>query len=382
MSTPSNGLSAKLLQVYMANTTTSMLNNSQQKLASTLGISLPFIVFLALIGLVANLLICYIIFKKNELHTPTFYLMINMSVSHCLALVVSCCIIGLDYYLSSNPGISPLLIAFCKAFYCINCTSYIVSTSTLTVISIERYLTILSASPLRNTLLNTSLKLKITIAFTWIIGILMGWPNLIMVNILPRHPWVCNIGFVGAHFNLPYFISLLILAFIIPSLIIGILYFKIVLFLRGKLINHQASHHNNVSFLRSRKRHLNTIKMLTFVTCGFMITCMPIFITSLVIAWNAKNSVDFYISIGYTNTMVMQLGFLFLIFSFIINPLIYLYYNQSIRSSLPALFCQRCRKPVITVSLDNTSYNSKPTKVITVTSFNNFVVKNTSHATL
>ncbi|RDD37892.1 Neuropeptide FF receptor 2 [Trichoplax sp. H2] len=298
-------------------------------------IVLPFIIFPSIFVIIANCMICYAIIKKKELHTSTYYLMINRAISDCMIVIWSSAIIILHYYLALTNTSTSFLAITCKIAMFSDVAAFTASTFTLAAISIERYHTVLPSKPLKTSFFNTPLKLRMMAGFSWIAGISMAWPLIILTNVDPKNAWICNVAYFGPSFNITYVMILFCISFLLPAILIAISYFKIIQFLYRKNIVHSDQQYSRIlAFRHNRQRHLNTIKMLILVTLGFMSTCLPIFLAYIAVSFSRRSLTDYLIQFNQNETSLVQLGLIFIIISCLLNPIIYLYYNYTIRTTV------------------------------------------------
>ena len=354
--------------IYPLNqTTNTSINTFAKKKFLALQIILPITFVLAIAGVIVNSLICYAIIKKKELHTPTYYLMINMAISDALITIFTSLVTAIHYYLSYYVITTPLLVAACKITCFVDAVAFASSTLTLTAIAIERYYKILPSSSYKTSCINSSFKLKSTIGFTWMAGIIVAIPYLVFVDIVPENPWICSILYLGPSFNKPYFITLLILIYVIPNILIIYFYARIIHYLGLKKIS--QINLNQAVFKNNRKAQINTIKMLILVTIGFMCTSLPIFAAYIIIAYSGLHMVDYLIHVNNLQSSIAQIAFIMVTISCCQNPLIYIYYNQTIRKTLSKSF-RRWYK-IFTAKFCCTSSNQKLSNIHLVVTYSN-----------
>ncbi|RDD37889.1 Cholecystokinin receptor [Trichoplax sp. H2] len=297
-------------------------------------IVLPTMITLSILGIAANCIICYAIIKKKELRAVTYYLMINMAISDCLILAVLSCIEGINYYLTDHVASTPLLVAFCKILGYFNSISYHASTCTLAAISIERYYILSSAAIHHPSFFNTASKLRLMIGYSWLAGFIIAMPSIIVYGIDINYPYSCSIGFISPSFNIPYFITVFIVLLVVPSIIIIIMYGKIIRYLYKNVSNNDRRHTLSQGFKNNRQHQRNTIKMLVLVTASFTISCYPIFLAYISVSIQRQSTAKYL----YENRLRASIISKFMIITYtlpcILHPLIYLHYNRSIRGAL------------------------------------------------
>ncbi|RDD37903.1 Rhodopsin, GQ-coupled [Trichoplax sp. H2] len=364
-----SGTLSRTLMAFNMSLNQSIVKTVAKQEFRKLQITLPIIALLASLGILVNAMICYGILKKKTLQTSTFYLLINLGVSHSFILFTSAAITVTNCFLALHLMGTPTLAASCKFSYYVNGIACILSMVTLIAISIERYHMITPGLSRRTSMLNTSRKLKTIITLTWVVGILIALPILTLADILAEYPYMCNIRYISFNFNIAYFTSLFIAALLIPIITVNVIYIKIMNFLRQNETPTDGQLRNYKILKKNYLHHLKTVKLLILVTVTFILTCTPFFMANLIIAYNAQNSVYFFLRLGRKTDSISFLGNAFLILLCIQSPLIFLYSSQSIRSALPFQCCSKFRRSV----MDTNSENRLP-KILTVSSFNNFVV--------
>ena len=127
--------------------------------------SIPFYI----IGLIGNVLVIRIVPKTREMHTPTNYLLASMAVSDVFTIMIFAALkfAFSQHVLDENFGhlvckASPVITTFITIFA-------IVSSTTLTVLAVERYNALLK--PLRTGLQLSEDNIKKAIALIWVTSV-------------------------------------------------------------------------------------------------------------------------------------------------------------------------------------------------------------------
>ena len=126
-------------------------------------------------GLIGNVLVIRIVHKTREMHTPTNYLLASMAVSDVFTIIIIAArrFAFSQHVLDENFGhlvckASPVITTFIAIFA-------IVSSTTLTVLAVERYNALLK--PLRTGLQLSEDNIKKAIALIWVTSVFVSIPN-------------------------------------------------------------------------------------------------------------------------------------------------------------------------------------------------------------
>ena len=133
--------------------------------------SIPFYIS----GLIGNVLVIRIVHKTREMHTPTNYLLASMAVSDVFTIIM---IAAHRFAFSQHILDEKFAHLVCKASPVI--TTFItifaiVSSTTLTVLAVERYNALLK--PLRTGLQLSEDNIKKAIALIWVTSVFVSIPN-------------------------------------------------------------------------------------------------------------------------------------------------------------------------------------------------------------
>ena len=141
---------------------------------------LHFVLFLSSIpffitGFIGNVLVIHIVHKTREMHTPTNYLLANMAVSDVVSVMLLPLYKVVQYQLGSvNNNFEKFT---CKSIALVEiCIT--VSSTTLTLIAVERYHALLK--PFRTELRLSDDNVKKAIAIIWIISVLLSLPSFFL----------------------------------------------------------------------------------------------------------------------------------------------------------------------------------------------------------
>ena len=121
-----------------------------------------------------NSLVIAVLALNSETQTATNFFLLNLAVADlCVALF--CVYQNLSVYIFSDWAFGDIL---CRMYHFVHALSYTASVYILVVISLERYLALVY--PLLARRLLTMKKLKITIAFVWLLSSVCCFPRFII----------------------------------------------------------------------------------------------------------------------------------------------------------------------------------------------------------
>ncbi|RDD37896.1 Neuropeptide FF receptor 2 [Trichoplax sp. H2] len=313
-------------KIASANLSTSFSNGSN----SPVSLSFPPIVLsgFTLFGLITNGLICWATAKTKRLHTPTFCLVVNMAISDCIILVTGLASTIINAIMSSMAVSVISATIACKLIGFTSICGVITSTLTLSAISIDRTF-ILTTKSRRRTLFNSNKKLNILVGLIWLIAAIVALPFGVLMTVFPSSP-ICDIKNISRTFNGTYFIILFIVAYMIPAITVIIMYTKIIVVL-AKGISKQR---NLSAFELTRKHHIKLIKTLSIVTVIFFLLAGPLFIIYIIIALSGKSAFNYMLSLSRSQAQILQICFIALYLSSLLNPIIYFFMNSTLRQAL------------------------------------------------
>lgn len=293
-----------------------------------------------LVGLAGNIIVCSLIIKNKKMRTPFNYLLFNLAVSDLL-----CSILGGLFYVGqmryryfSDANLVP------SDFEGIACKIVTVSIGvttnnsvlTLAAISTDRFYAIVH--PWRHKQATTTRKIRILLAFIWLVAAITSLPMLlVMVEIPSRFEdnstvVVCLVYIKGTKQSNSYkvvaFVDL-IAAYIIPMAIIFRSSFAIIkhLWCRYSCSGDTGQPEWSQVLLKSRKR---ITRIVFSVILAFNVFWLPwaIFEGSLLIGVLQQLNED---------TFVVM--FLLVLASASVNPILYSLQSRLFRNAVKKMFC-------------------------------------------
>ncbi|XP_074607550.1 substance-P receptor-like [Acropora palmata] len=285
---------------------------------------------LCIFGLIGNTMVIRIVHKTREMHTTTNYLLANLAVSDAITIFT----IPMMYFVSGGDfgKFSSNLGKFSCKFVVVGAIATVSSTSTLTVIAVERYHAILK--PFSSNLRLNENSIKKAIVLIWIISIVVGFPGFFL-NVYNDEKTSCD-GPWGSELNLArkiYFITYLIFIIYIPIVVF--------LFCYGSLIN--GLYFSNDICAESTNEDTSEKKklLMTFIlaTSGFLLGYGPIAVFHTTI----------YLGKKIDRSLIEKLNGV-LLFPFVIslclNPVLYAFRSSSFKEGFKRIF-QPCSSQTV-----------------------------------
>ncbi|XP_066300256.1 neuropeptide FF receptor 2-like [Branchiostoma lanceolatum] len=279
-----------------------------------------------LLSLAGNLLVCLVVVKDRSLRNVTNYFVVNLAISDLLVTLL-----GMPLTLVSDILFGWRLGAVVCQLTTLQGLSLAASILTLVAIAADRY---------RAVLYPTARKLKPCEAFAiiglvWMLSIATMVPHALVMQ-LKQYIWgevifyVCgeNWGVGGRE---AYTVTFFSLYYILPLVVIAILYVRISL-----RISHQPNlfglSHNKNPGISAQK--LEVIKMLVIVVILFTVCWMPYHVVSFVADFGALTREQKNAVFVYAYPIVRWLGYC----NSCMNPIVYGYCNKNFRKGFKGVF--------------------------------------------
>ncbi|RDD39691.1 Rhodopsin, GQ-coupled [Trichoplax sp. H2] len=311
-----------------------------------------------ILGILGNSLVFRTIYTWDKYYTPTYILMANMAISDLITLVAS-----LAYSIASilswlfNASLSSWPIT-CRVLSYLITAFHGVSSLSLTAISYDRFNTIVQASLDQcPPFFRRKKALSIVLSSIWIAGMTLALPYPWIITIDSRLPYICEIGQIINTANLVlYSISCLFSTFL-PSLIIVILYIKVVLFIHRKW---RVSSSLSAKYSKDEEnKKKDVLKMLIVTTTIAIIFTLPhIFVYVIVTVFNSTLS-NVIITLPLYLRYLLYFTYKFSVMACAHSPLIYSLMNRKFRHDMKITFRQSCNS--------STSLNAKTSHKVGVT---------------
>ena len=301
------------------------LNPTAEKIGKTFAYCL-----IVLVSLAGNTVIGIIVYKTKTMRKPINFLIVNMAMSD---LLIPIFLIPTDIqwlYIKSWLIGGPLGQALCKLASFLPSVSLAVSIQSLVLIAVDRFGAVVF--PLRSPLISSKL-CPFFILATWIIAMAFFSPYLFAFKLEVEYPGglVCKLhwkevfGESSSYHN--YFVPILVIFYLIPLVLIVILYIIIYIKLKSQKIPGKQS--GNTRQQRQQKER-NVLKMAIAIAVGCAVCWLP-----FCIFWFLRFFVSDIRSCGFRYFAI--LGFLMLRINCAMNPCIYLIFSRNYRIGLKAL---------------------------------------------
>ena len=302
-------------------------NPTAKKIGTTFAYCLIFLVALA-----GNTVIGIIVYKTKTMRKPINFLIVNMAMSD---LIVPIFMIPWDIqwlYINSFLIGGPLGQALCKLVVSLRMVSIAVSIESLVLIAVDRFGAVVF--PLRSPLISSKL-CPFFILATWIIAMAVFSPFLFAFKLV-EYPgrlvcalsWKEVFGESSSYEN--YFASIFMIFYLIPLVLIAILY--IIIYIKLKSQKTPGEQSANAGQQR-KQRERNVLKMAIAIVLGFAVCWLPLLIV-------------FVFSVFLFATDIWSCGFQYFVFfatlmsrvNCAMNPCICFIFCKNYRTGLKNLF--------------------------------------------
>ena len=279
---------------------------------------------IAAIGLLGNGLVILVILKYTKMKTVTNMYILNLSIADTLFLI------GLPLIMATY-ALKHWIFGFtlCKLYYISTCINQFTGAFTLTVMSGDRFLAV--CYPIESMQYRTPKYARITIALIWILSFLFMLPVVLYGQIIPQHnnpsrysctiKWPTQDETTGGNIFITY---TLILGFLIPVVMISLLYTLLVI--RLKTTGPQ------VRTVHRKSSHRKVTRLVTLIIAIFIICWLPYWVFQVVLITVPEVS-------RQPKILGLYHGFTMLSYSnSMINPLLYAFTNESFRGAFISTF--------------------------------------------
>ncbi|XP_038052342.1 neuromedin-U receptor 2-like [Patiria miniata] len=291
------------------------------------------------IGVLGNILVCYVIIRVKFLHNMTNYLLVNLAVADMLL-----CLQVFFYYLMSDcklivfaPVSNSVRDMFCRLLaskYLAWALSY-ASAYHLCLATLERYIAIVQ--PLHYARKLTTARMVTLIALVWVISFLLSLPLLFTIEPSNEPDKICSIKYPHRLFPALLSIFTFFSAYLLPLTLMSLAYYKMQVTLKRQAKALKLQHARAAAYDLVIARQ-NLVSMLKTVLGALIVLwTMDHFAILLCFQKTEKAQFLFCGSTGYHYTR----AFTNLLFNFnsVINPFIYEFKYKKFRQGLKVAFC-------------------------------------------
>ncbi|ELT88806.1 hypothetical protein CAPTEDRAFT_63550, partial [Capitella teleta] len=273
---------------------------------------------ICIVGLVGNGLVIFVITRYTKMKTVTNLYILNLSIADLLF------ILGLPLLITTTLMQGwPFGYACCKIYYMLTCINMFTGAFTLTVMSGDRFLAV--CYPINSMRYRTPKYALIVIALTWIISFLVMMPIVLYAQSIKRTGgYTCSIKWPSTSAVQSWKVFTLynlILGFVIPVLLISILYTLLIVRLRTTASSIKRRPHRKVTRLVS-------LIIGVYIICWLPYWAFQVHLITLPTGTNMPkwkiNMFKVFTMLSYANSMI--------------NPLLYAFTNDNFRESFISAF--------------------------------------------
>ncbi|XP_012148315.1 ecdysis triggering hormone receptor isoform X2 [Megachile rotundata] len=273
-------------------------------------------IIVMVLGIVGNLMVPLVVFRGKDMRNSTNIFLVNLSVADLCVLLI--CTPTVLVEVNSGPEVWPLGEHMCKAVPFVELTVAHASVLTILAISFERYYAI--CEPLRAGYVCTKARATFLCLLAWVAAALCTSPILLMVsydieeNADGTYTSTCN-TVADTYWTMGFILTTILVFFVIPLLILVILYTVIA---RHLMTNPTISRGSSNNLLKYRKQ---VMLMLGTVVLCFFLCLLPFRALTLWILLTPKSMIiDLGIE-GYFTLLYFCRVMLYL--NSAINPILY-----------------------------------------------------------
>ncbi|KAH8259550.1 hypothetical protein KR026_006184 [Drosophila bipectinata] len=293
-------------------------------------------------GIIGNLLVCIVIVRHSAMHTATNYYLFSLAVSDLLYLLLG---LPTEVFLFWHQYPYLFGLPFCKirAFISEACTY--VSVFTIAAFSMERFLAI--CHPLHlYAMVGFKRALRI-IALLWVASFISAIPFGVLSDIIYLTYPLDNSTIAESAFCsmspeivnvVPIFELSFCIFFVIPMILILLLYGRMGLKIRSRTNQKLGVQHGNINreSRNSQMRKKTVIRMLAAVVITFFVCWFPFHLQRLWFLY-AQNNENYY---NVNEWLFSIAGFAYYV-SCTINPIVYSVMSRRYRVAFRELLCGR-----------------------------------------
>ncbi|XP_043466211.1 neuropeptides capa receptor-like [Leptopilina heterotoma] len=283
------------------------------------------------IGVVGNLATCMVTIKNSSMQNVTNYYLFSLAVSDLLLLIIG---MPIDIMDSWHRYPWPLGSFFCKLSHYILEMSCNVSVLTIMAFSLERYVAI--CHPFRLQGISGLKRPTIVIFCCWLGGIITAIPTALNSIVSHMFYWQGRIILseksavcATRRFQYPYLEISFVLFFLVPMILITILYIKMGLKIH-RSTNHKISEdqHSNSFEPKQLQARKSIIKMLCAVVVTFFVCWAPFHTQRIYSIYSNYKSDELFILSGLSYYM-----------STAANPILYNVMSTRYRAAFKETIC-------------------------------------------
>eukprot|EP00058_Branchiostoma_floridae_P027462 XP_002612953.1 hypothetical protein BRAFLDRAFT_74734 [Branchiostoma floridae] len=306
----------------------SVEEESGEPLGVKIFLALVYILIICVCG-VGNLLLLIVIAAYKKMRTITNALIANLAFSDFIVAVV-CMPLIMDYYIVRPDRYWTYSDTTCTVINYLRMASLYVSTNSLLVIAIDRYVVIVCTSVAR---MSPRVAFIVT-ALVWVVSMLLAIPVAIYSEAVEHanggsafcgQVWPVHVE----NMYKAYYLTLFILQFALPVLIMGFCYIRIGLRIWYRTVPGHQTDEQQMRIQQSKRR---VVRLLMVIVVIFTLSWFPYYIYAIIRDWFPEilhdthhNTTIYFIveALGMSNSMV--------------NTIVYIVMNKSARKHIKML---------------------------------------------
>ncbi|KAM9823471.1 neuropeptide FF receptor 1 like 2 [Syngnathus typhle] len=302
--------------------------------------------FIFLLCMVGNSLVCLVVLGSHHMHTVTNLLILNLAISDLLVGIFCIPTTLVDNLITGWPFSNVV----CKMSGFVQGVSVSASVYTLVAIAVERFRCIVFLHDK-----TTFVAAKAAIAVIWLLAMAIMCPAAVALTVeeIPWHYMVynddvnhtiplytCYENFADPKMTKVYTAVLFALVYLVPLMVITLMYGTIGVKLCLSVVGNRMPQETNIH-VRSKRRgkgvfsqkKIRAIKMLVLVTLLFMLSWLPLW-TLMMMADYAGLASD---KLDLLNSYIFPFAHWLAFANSSINPIIYGYYNENFKKGFQAV---------------------------------------------
>ncbi|TRY75046.1 hypothetical protein TCAL_07018 [Tigriopus californicus] len=287
------------------------------------------------LGLVSNAAIIWVVLARKQNQSPRNMYIVNLAISG-IVMTIFCIPPTLLQILYG--GWWHMGVIACKLVPVIQGANILVSAFSITVIAVDRWKSVSNTSP--NAVLTYKSVFGI-IAIIWMFSFLVTSPLLIYQTVNRMHlpntdivlMQVCTEQFPKDFYKHGFTVVILLVQYVVPLIVLPIVHAKILLFLRRNS-GFQTDPRRRE---REERRNRRMTKILSCIGVIYAISWMPLHLYLILtdIFSLFQDNHTFYLVLGLCHAVAMSSSFT--------NPIMYGWFNTSLRSELESLLPIWCQ---------------------------------------
>ncbi|XP_054263884.1 neuropeptide F receptor-like [Macrosteles quadrilineatus] len=291
-------------------------------------------------GLSANMVVSFVVARRPQMHTPRNLYIVNLTISD-MTLCLICMPFTLVSILRRQWSLGLIL---CKLVPVIQGANIMVSVGTITVIALDRYLTIVRSQEVTN----NKRRAVTSIVLVWVISALATLPVGFFQIVEPVvfHKVVlyetCIERWPSQRLKVAYAVAVLLVQAVIPALVVCVVHARIASYLHA----HARTQKDLRRAHREIQRNRRTTLLLSGVAILFALSWLPLGIFSLTAdiyysgeSYTEVTSQELYVALAVCHITAMS--------SAVSNPVVYGWLNTNIRQEFLQLLPSRCANPAL-----------------------------------